>query len=171
MKGLLFGLAMMGILGGCLDLSESSSSSSCDQACVDDRTAVAIVNSLVFLYNTYIAFQPSGVQNFIGEVCPIGGSIDITGTTSVIGDVTDLDLDFDMTACGVSDPDFLMTYTGAINENGSFSTVSGNITRQFTSSLLTFSGTAFGSSVGESCAVGIVWNGNDLSGTICGRAF
>ncbi|MEE8396634.1 MAG: hypothetical protein V3S29_11305, partial [bacterium] len=69
------------------------------------------------------------------------------------------------------DPDYTLTYSGDITEVGSFESGVGNITRQYNSSLLSFSGTAYDSSVGGFCAVAIVWNYDDISGLMCGRGF
>lgn len=168
MRNLLLVFAVVVILGGCLDVGPETTGSG--QGSADYNTAIAIVNSLVYLYNTNLVGKPSGVQNQIGLPCPLGGTVDITGSTTV-SNVMVLDLTYGMTSCGIIDSDFTMTYSGDITEVGSFDSNAGNISRQFTSSQLSFSGTAYGSAVGGSCLVAIVWNYDDISGLICGRGF
>ncbi len=177
MKGLLVGLAVMGILGGCLDLSESSSSSSssssCDQECVDGNTASAIINSTIFLYSSQFLGRSAGVFYDEIDTCPLGGTIHYMGSFTVGGDFQTQDLNYDMSGCGVSDSGYSLTYTGVLDYDGNFNINTGdNVATTYISTALTFSGTAFGSTVVESCAVNVVWSGTGSpSGAICGRTF
>ncbi|MEE8396630.1 MAG: hypothetical protein V3S29_11285, partial [bacterium] len=64
MRNLLLVFAVVVMLGGCLDIGPELTT--CDQECEDYNTSVAIINSLVYLYNTHLVNKPSGDQNQIG---------------------------------------------------------------------------------------------------------
>ena len=107
------------------------------------------------------------------QSCPLSGTVHYVGGFTVGGDFQNQNFNYDMLGCGVSDSGFSMTYTGALDYNGNFNINTGdNVATTYISSSLTFSGTAFGSTVVESCAVNVVWSGTgSSSGTICGRSF
>lgn len=167
MRTLLIGLVALGLMAGCFDTSSESSGAS-----KEENVATAIVNSVIFLYNTHVAGTPSGAQNTMAT-CPLGGTVTITGTTAVGPEIQNNDLNYSMTGCGVSGGSYTMTYTGAVDQDGTYNIIyDSNISTQYVSGSLTYSGDAYGDSVSDTCTVSIVRYYDDpLSGSICGTSF
>jgi hypothetical protein len=168
---LLFGTVLA---GGCVvdtTGSSSSTSSTCDQECIDSYTGFGVHEIVRFLYNQNFAGQPVGTQDTTAA-CALGGQAVITGTTGYdsVNAITSVDLTYAMQSCENSDgSSFDLTLTGSVVENGTFSDSTTALT--FISSSLVIVGDANAETVSETCDVNVVRSGSSISGTICGRSF
>jgi hypothetical protein len=149
--------------------------SSCDPACVDANTSVAVINLINGLYNQSIAGRSTGSQNVTGP-CPLGGTAVITGTTNVdtTHDITSLDLHYALTSCQVNASGAQLTLQGTLDEVGTF----GPSTMQamnYAGTGVTMTGRVSGAAVNDAaCSVHIEYNTSStpqVTGSICGRTF
>jgi hypothetical protein len=176
-------LGLMGVVvavAGCITSNDSNSDgrtqTSCDQQCLDANVGLAIVGLVSDLYNQAIAGKPVGNQSATAN-CPLGGTVTITGTDSVdtTHDLTDVDLTYVMTGCEAIENGDTLTFSGSIEEQGSFDSGSTQ-TVNFTSSGLQYAGTVGSANVSgpATCAAHVNEDSNastKVTGTMCGRTF
>jgi hypothetical protein len=163
--------ASLFIYSGCKDDSTSTPQSSCDQSCKDNNTAYGLVHVFNFIWNQHFAGQPTGNKDLTVNG-PQGGSIHITGSTAYANGINTVHLIFDMTNCKGSDENYILTFTGVVNVDGTFSPSA--TAMAFISSALTFQGTVGKNAnvpVNSTCEFTVNETASHLSGTICGRAF
>ena len=176
---------------GCNPLSKDNSSSTisqycgtvdepayCDQTCQDSNLAFAVDNAGWLLYNQNAAGKPSGAVNVTAS-CPLSGTVTITGSVTVASNgVNNVQLTLAMTSCGVSASTYSVTFTGALQMAGTFtSNAQTDIT--FSSSNLTTTGQLIfldDPMVNEACPVSVTdtWNHQQgatgwLNGAVCTR--
>jgi len=150
----------------------------CVQTCQDSNVGYAVDNAGWLLYNQNVAGIPAGNMNKTAS-CPLAGTVTITGSTNVASNgVNGLQLTLTMANCGVSATSYALTFNGAVQMSGTFTTMTQNdIT--FSSSNLSISGHLMvldDPSVSETCAVSMTdtWNHMPsavgwLNGSVCGR--
>jgi len=163
--------ALLAASGCASDSSDSSSTPTCNQECVDDWTGYGIVETLRVLYNGHVAGNSPDFN--VPVNCGLGGTVTITGSasTDVLG-TTSLDLNYAMLTCVSSDgANFSLTFTGAIDQDGTFNEIFGTDARTYASASLTMSGTANGEDVAQTCGVNISQTESGLTGILCGRSF
>jgi len=158
----------------------SSATPACDMACQDGVALVALRDAIKTVYNVTLQGQPVGPQN-ASTKCPLGGMASVSGTATSNADqgTTTVSLTYVFTACAYSETDsdptqtFDMTLGGTITETGTIAVQPSSTTAlDFTSAAMTFEGTVYGPPIdytAKGCAVQLGQNGNDLSGTLCGR--
>jgi hypothetical protein len=135
-------------------------------------------NTVWFLWNQLVAGRPSGTKNTAGS-CPLGGSVAITGTTSVADNgINTADVVFALEGCTNSNAVMSLTFTGEVTMEGSFRSDTDFMAMTFTSPSLQASGTLDyydDPEIAETCDVTFAQNGTGESGTlngrICGRQF
>jgi uncharacterized membrane protein YgcG len=151
----------------------------CGQTCQDNRVGYALYNAGWLLYNQNVAGMPAGPVTKTAS-CPLGGMVAVSGSVTVATNgVTGTQLTFDMMNCGVSAATYSLTFTGALQMNGTFTAkTQDDIT--FSSSNLSLAGqlkVLDDPSVNETCSVSMTdtWNYDPkevgwLSGLVCGRS-
>ena len=150
----------------------------CGQTCQDYLVAHGVNNTVWFLWNQLVAGRPSGTKDATGA-CPLGGSVHITGITSVSDDgINTADVVFALQGCSNSEAAYSLTFTGEVMMEGSFRSDTNFMAMTFTSSSLEASGTLDyydDPQIRETCEVTFAQNGTGESGTlvgrICGRQF
>ena len=188
------GGATLAIGLACGSAGPSPSSPACDQACKDAVALRAFRETLKQVFNGALQSLPVGAQDQTYECLPFKGTAHVTGTVTSNANVgtTSVMLTYVLDHCRYvavdTDPtqNYDMTLTGTAMENGIIAVQPGMATAlSITSDAMTFSGTVYSpalpypadagsqggsdAAAGEACAVDVAQNGNQLSGTICGR--
>lgn len=150
----------------------------CDQQCRDDRTAFAILDGSGRLIDeSGILDQPAGAVDATTP-CAQGGSVHITGLTSVTGQVVTWNLSLDYADCGITGDSYALSLRGVLSVATSYSEAANSPFWDFTysSPALTMSGSVVTGkpNVDQTCDVNLhfgVLGGAVLptQGTICGR--
>jgi hypothetical protein len=188
-RSVLAGLVMaLGL--GCNGAGPSPTSPVCDQACRDAVALRATRETLKQVFNGALQAMPVGAQDRTYDCTPFGGSAHITGTATSNANVgtTTVNLTYVLENCRyvASDTDpnqnYDITLTGTAKEDGVIAVQPGTTTSlTITSDAMTLSGTVYspplpfpddagtGDGGAGACSVQLAQNGNQLSGTICGR--
>ena len=159
----------------------SSTTPACDAACQDGVALLALRDAIKYVYNFTLQNKPVGPQD-AGTICQLPtGSAMVSGTASSNANqgTTTVKLTYVFTNCLYSqiesDPTqtFNLTLDGTVTEVGTIAVQPPSTTAlEFTSSAFSFDGSVYGPAipyVQKGCALQLVQNGNDLSGTLCGR--
>ena len=178
-------------LGGCGGGGGSSAAPApaCDAACQDAIAFRALRDAIKFVYNIMLAGNPVGEQD-AGSACPFGGG-DVRVSGEAVSDASQgtthipfpPGLTYVFDHCGYleqdSDPSrtFTITLTGTITESGEIAAQSTSTTAlKFDSDSMSLTGAVSSPAIpysanadGGACAITLTQNGNDLSGTLCGR--
>jgi hypothetical protein len=169
------------LVAACGGGSSSTATPSCDGACQDAVALHAIRDAIKLAYNLGLQGQPVGPQD-AGAPCPLGGSAQVTGTATSNASVgsTTVALSYVFTACSFSETDTDPKQNYSVVLGGTFKEV-GTIAQQpSTTTALTIDSTSFSlkgtvyspgiSYSADGCALQTGQNGNQLSGTMCGRS-
>jgi hypothetical protein len=164
--------------GGASGSSGEYTPPTCGQACQDFAVAYGLNDTLWFLWNQLVAGRPSGVEDTTG-VCPLGGTVHITGTTGVSDTgISTANLVFDLADCANSDTLYDFSYTGEVTMVGSFQTATDFAAMTYGSVSLEAAGTVSyldEPAVSESCGTNFAQEGSGdawrLAGRMCGRPF
>jgi hypothetical protein len=151
---------------------------SCGQACQDYLVSYGLNDTMWFLWNQLVAGRPSGTKDESGA-CPLGGSVHITGTTSVSDNGIDVvDVAFALTSCENADNVYSLSYTGTVTMQGTFDSNSDVLAITFSSSSLVATGTLHyydDPIIDDACPVNFAQSGAGddwtLVGKVCGRSF
>jgi hypothetical protein len=153
------------------------------QAQIDRHAGWGIIDGVVDIYNQNLAGRPSGSQN-ITATCPSGGSVRITGSTSVDTrtSITSVNLSYAMTDCQVIETlgggtVVSLKFNGTVTEVGSWNIPSyKNSGYHATSLIMSGTDTSTGftdASLTQTCDVNLTHSisgqSNTEAGTICGR--
>lgn len=159
----------------------SSTTPSCDTACRDGVALLALRLAIKTVYNTKLQGGPVGTQN-AGTMCQLPtGSAMVSGTASSNPDqgTTTVNLTYVFHNCVYSQIDsdptqtYNLTLDGTVTEVGTIAVQPSSTTAlEFTSSAFSFSGSVYGPPIDyvqKGCALQLGQNGNNVSGTLCGR--
>ena len=147
---------------------------------MDGAAVFAVRNAIKLMYNVALQGKPVGMQDQMAP-CPLGGSAHVKGTATSNADqgTTTVELTYTFESCAYSatgtDPNqtFAVTLTGSIVESGVLSAQPSSTTSlQFQSASVTITGTVYSPPIAyeaDACALDLGQNGNDVSGTLCGR--
>jgi len=166
--------------------TSSDTPSAYPQSILDADVVWATYSGVDDIYNQNLAGKPVGTQSLQGKSCPLGGTVNITGTTAVATDngITSVDLQYEMTSCKMArtskdgNVTLVLTLSGTINDTGSFNSSTHFDGENFQSSSLSWTGTAHRSgyvdeTINETCpfsaSVSQSSSGGQTSGSICGR--
>jgi hypothetical protein len=147
--------------------------------CQDYLVGLGLDSTIWLLYNENVAGTPSGNTDRTGRG-PLGGSVHITGTTSVASDkTTTLHLAFDMMGVANSSSTFSLTFTGTVAMEGTFQTGANKFTAitWTTPSIAIMGSLKFldNPSIGETCDLSETQQDSSststLNGRVCGREF
>jgi hypothetical protein len=153
----------------------------CDQSCLDATALRSLRDAIKLVYNVTLQGQPVGTQDQTTP-CPLSGNAHVYGqaTSNANQGTTNVALTYVLTQCAYSETNsdptqtFSMTLTGTVTESGTIAAQPSSTTSlQFQSGAMTFSGTIGSPPVvfdASMCTVVLGQMGNDLSGTLCGRA-
>lgn len=150
----------------------------CDQACQDYLISLGLVDTLTLVYNQNIAGTPVGTKDLTAP-CPLGGTVHITGATSVASDtgISAVDLTYDLKDCADSDSLYRLTFSGGVRQYGTFRS-DGYTALTYTSELLTVVGDLEmfdDPAVSDTGALSVTLEGEDgeesLDGQLDGRMF
>jgi hypothetical protein len=151
----------------------------CGQRCQDYLVGLGLDSTIWLLYNENVAGTPSGNTDRTGRG-PLGGSVHITGTTSVAADkTTTLHLVFNMTSVANSSSDYSLTFSGTVAMDGTFQTGANKFTAitWSTSSIAIAGSLQFldNPAIDETCDLSETQqdssNTSTLDGRLCGRDF
>ncbi len=130
--GVLMGISaalLILIMAGCGSSGSSGGSSSTSktisQTQIDSDTVWGTGWMITDIYNQHLAGKPSGSQNYQSVSCPLGGTVTITGTTSVSNSngINNVDLYYTLSNCRdskIGSNTIALTITGTVEETGSF---------------------------------------------------
>jgi hypothetical protein len=180
----MLGIASLVACGG--SGAGSSTTPACDAACKDGVALVSLRLAIKLVYNLTLQSQPVGPQsgmlpNAMQPMACLGGMASVSGTASSNADqgTTTVNLTYVFTSCHylVIDPDptqtFDMTLDGTVTEVGTIAVQPSSTTAlEFTSAAFSFDGTVYGPPIDyvqKGCALQLAQDGNNLSGTFCGR--
>ena len=104
----------------------SSSSKTFSQEQIDSDVVWGIGELITDIFNQNLAGKPSGPVNLQSVSCPLGGTVTITGTTSVSSSngIDSVDLYYTMSNCidtKIGSNTIALTISGTVEETGSFS--------------------------------------------------
>jgi hypothetical protein len=166
---------------GCGSAGSSPTSPPCDQSCKDDVAITALRDTMKLAFNLTLQGKPVGTQD-ASTPCPLGGSVQISGSATSNADqgTTSVNLTYVLRSCGVSQTETDPTQTYSVTLNGTAIEV-GTLSAQpssttalaIDSTSMSLSGTVYAPPVpydAGDCGVTLEQDGNDLSGTLCGRA-
>ncbi|MDP8999668.1 MAG: hypothetical protein M3O46_06110 [Myxococcota bacterium] len=151
----------------------------CDRTCMDGIALRSLRDAIKVVYNMRLSGNPVGAQDQMFDCLP-SGTVHVHGTATSNADqgTTNVDLTYVLTQCKFSetysDPTrtFSMTLTGTVTESGTIAVQPSSTTALQIKGSITFSGTVYWPAIMYSepaCTVAVGQNGNDLSGTTCGR--
>jgi hypothetical protein len=193
---LAFTLAVVGFGIGCNGAGPSPTSPSCDQSCQDSVALRGFRETLKQVFNGALQAQPVGAQDVTYACAPLGGTAHITGTATSNADVgsTSVSLTYVFDQCRYvaedTDPkqNYDMSVTGVVVESGTIAVQPGSTTSlAITSEAVVLAGSVYSppilyatdggvsltdagdASIEGACAIQVSQDGNQLSGTICGR--
>jgi hypothetical protein len=160
----------------------SSTTPACDAACQDGVALVALRGAIQTVFNIKLEGQPVGPQN-ASLMCPTGvGMASVSGTASSNANqgTTTVNLTYVFTGCVYPHTDtdptqtFNLTLDGTVTEVGTLAVQPSTTTAlEFTSASFSFDGTVHDGPplpyMQKGCALHLGQNGNNLSGTLCGR--
>jgi hypothetical protein len=186
----------LGLDFGCNGAGPSPTSPACDQSCQDAVALRAFREILKQIFNGALQSQPVGKQDVTFACTPLGGTAHVTGTATSNADVgsTSVNLTYALDHCRYvtedTDPtqNYDITITGAALETGVIAVQPGSTTSlSISSDSVSLSGSVYSppleyqtpgdagatdagdGGVEGGCAIEVSQNGNQLSGTICGR--
>jgi hypothetical protein len=155
-------------------------SATCDTACADGVVLYALRQTMQFVYNEALQGQPAGAQDAGGEcltgTAAVGGIAVPDGGVGSVG----VSLSYELAACQLlrknTTPghNYDLTFAGTVSEEKTIAVLlnTSTMTLAIKSDALSFSGTVYDPPMhyeGSNCVVDVTQNGNDVTGTICGR--
>jgi hypothetical protein len=175
-RGFLFGAL---VLAACGSSTPPAPPTTCDTACADGIVLYALRQTMMLIYNETVLGHEAGALDGGGEcltgTAAAGGTALPDGGVAAIG----VSLSYDFGACRLlrreTTPghDYDLTFAGTVSQEGTIAVLNtSTMTLAIKSDALSFSGTVYDPPVhceGSSCVVDVKQNGNDVTGTICGR--
>ncbi len=166
--------------------SRPAPAAACDPGCQDQVALRGLRTLLKFSYNLTVQGQPVGAQDESRDCLPSAGS---TGNVRVFGEAssnaaqgsTFVNLNFDFQSCSypaapdpTADQNFDITLDGLITEQGTLAVQPSSTTALLLhSDAVSITGTVYDPPVPytvSDCVLDLNQDGNQLSGTLCGRA-
>lgn len=159
---------------------EGAASKPCDAACRDDVALRGVRETLKLVYNLTLQGNPPGAQDETTR-CPAGGSARVFGeaTSNPVQGATDVVLTYQLTACAYQrrddDPDetYDLVISGSVLQEGAIVVQpSSSSALLMESDDLTITGTVYDPPLpfeATACHLEVAQNGDDVSGTLCGR--
>ncbi len=183
---------------GCNGAGPSPTSPPCDQTCQDSVALRGFRETLKQVFNGALQAQPVGAQDVTYDCAPLGGTAHITGNAISNADVgsTTVSLTYVFDGCRYvaqdTDPtqNYDLTLTGVVVETGTIAVQPGSTTSlAITSDAAILAGSVYSPPIlfatdggvdlidaGDAgglglgaCAILMSQDGNQISGTICGR--
>lgn len=181
-RGLVFSGALLSaaLALGC-GSKAAPAATSCDMACLDGVALRSVRTTMKLAFNLTLQGKPVGPQDATVS-CPNGGTAHLFGTvaSNAIQGATMVDLRYELTDCEYlakedhAERNFHLTLTGTLSEKGTLAVQPTATTALvIASSDLTLSGTVYDPPSpysGSKCVLQVTQDGNDVGGTMCGRA-
>jgi hypothetical protein len=152
----------------------------CDARCEDSIALLALRETVKLVYNLTLQGQPVGEQDAETD-CPFGGSARVfgTATSNPVHGATEVDLTYQLDTCAYLELDddpresYQMGFLGTLTQVGTLAVQPTATTALLMQSdSMSMAGTVHDPPRRFSaidCALELGQNGNDLSGTFCGR--
>ena len=165
---------------GCGSDDEPAAAAACEEQCQDAIALRAVRETMKFMFNITLQAQPVGAQD-VTENCATGGSARIFGNADSVPEqgATFVDLTYDFDACGYlerddeRDENYSVTISAVLTQRGTLAVQPSATTAiVIESDSLTLSGTVSDPPIdyaATACRFTLAQNGDELSGTICGR--
>ncbi len=159
---------------------EAPRSKACDAACRDDVALRALRETVKLVYNLTLQGNPVGAQDESTR-CPAGGTARVHGeaTSNPVQGATNVSLTYELASCGYQRRDdepeesYDVVVTGTLSQEGAIVVQPSDSTALLMQSpAITISGTVYDPPLPFSavdCALEVAQNGDDVSGTLCGR--
>ncbi len=179
-------LAASLLAAGCGAGSHPAPAPACDQACQDGVALRGLRTIIKFAFNLTVQGRPVGAQDATHDCLPSNGS---TGQVHVFGSASSnadqgssfVDLSFDFQNCAypaAPDPsaeqNFDITVAGLVSEHGTLAVQpSSTSALLFHSDAVSMTGTVYDPPIdyaAAGCMLDLNQDGNELAGTLCGRA-
>ena len=183
LRALLFsGVAASAIfVAACSTGPKPAPAPACDQACRDGNALLAMRDILKLAFNLTLQGKPVGTHDETTPCLSGGGKARVygTATSNATQGTTEVHLTYELDHCNYLQKsttpaqNYSMALTGKIVEDGTLSAQPSSTSAViFKSDGLTFSGTVYDppQDYQESCPLELAQNGNQLAGTLCGRA-
>jgi len=161
--------------------TEPPASRPCDAECQDGNAMKALRETMKLVYNLTLQGRPVGSQDATTP-CPEGGSARIFGdaASNAAQGTTEVRLTYELSACAYLERDddaednYDMTSTGTVVQEGVLAVQPNETTALvMQSESITLSGTVYDPPIDydvAACVLRLGQSGDELSGTICGRA-
>lgn len=152
----------------------------CEERCQDAIALRAVRETMKFMFNITLQAQPVGAQD-VTEDCATSGSAHIFGEASSVPEqgATLVDLTYELDECGYlerddeRDENYSVTISAVLTQRGTLAVQPSATTAiVIESESLTLEGTVSDPPLDYSaieCPLTLAQNGDELSGTICGR--
>jgi hypothetical protein len=159
---------------------DASPATPCEEECQDAVALRAVRETMKFMFNITLQAQPVGEQD-VTEACATGGSAHIFGSASSVPEqgATLVDLTYELDECSYlerddeRDENYSVTISAVLTQRGTLAVQPSATTAiVIESESLTLSGTVSDPPIDYSaneCPFTLTQNGDELSGTICGR--
>lgn len=153
----------------------------CEAECQDAVALRAVRETMKFMFNITLQAQPVGAQD-VTEACATSGSAHIFGEASSVPEqgATLVALTYELDECGYlerddeRDENYAVTISAVLTQRGTLAVQPSATTAiVIESPALTISGTVSDPPIdyaATECPFTLAQNGDELSGTICGRA-
>jgi hypothetical protein len=165
---------------GCGD-QEEPEPRTCDDECRDQVAARSLRETMKLAYNLTLQGNLVGLQVESTD-CPLGGSAELTGFATSVAEqgATEVELEYRFEDCAYlqrddeADENYDVVIDGIVRQTGIIAVQpTANTALLIEAASLAVAGTVFDppeSYVESECAVQLAQNGNNLSGSWCGRA-
>ena len=175
-----FALLIVGATHGCGGGKSAPPPPPCDQACLDGIAIRAMREEMKLAFNLTFQGQPVGDHDFT-VACPLGGTARVFGnaTSNALQGSTMVKVTFVLDHCAYDRKDddpkqtYQMTVNGTITEDGTLAVQPTSTTAlDIKSDTVSLTGNVYDPPIDyseASCPVALGQDGNNLSGTACGR--
>lgn len=179
--GVFVSLASIWAASGCSSsVASSPEPKVCDEACKDAIALRSIRESMKLVYNLTLQGNDAGPQEETVS-CPVGGKAHVFGvaTSNATQGATEVDLTYELSECeyerkdSTPEQNYKLKISGTITQKGILAVQPSSTTALvIKSTALTMTGTVSDPPLdfaGVACPLLVTQDGNNLSGTMCGR--
>jgi hypothetical protein len=167
---------------GCTNVGRSPTPApTCDTECQDGVALRSLRDAMKLIYNLALQGKDVGAQDAMSR-CPQGGSARVygTATSNELQGATEVELTYSFMSCrylqvdNTPEENYQVTVSGSIAQSGTLAVQPSSTTALlFSSDEVSLEGTVYAPPLDyqiEACQLAVAQSGNNLSGTLCGRA-
>jgi hypothetical protein len=158
----------------------SAAQAPCEERCQDNVAIRAVRETMKFMYNITLQAKPVGAQDYSAD-CATSGSARIFGDASSVPEqgATEVELTYEFEECGYlerddeRDENYSVTISAVLTQRGTLAVQPSATTAiVIATDSLTLTGTVSDPPIDYqalACELTLAQNGDEVSGTICGR--